>query len=125
MKHSAKSESEVAKSFDEGGSSRTGANGTNSANITAVAKSVDEDRPPGIAKSSAMTESELAESDEDSPDETGPWSRASGTCSTAATTAVARTGEDRPPGFAEWQCHAECPRASAARRGRNSHGAQF
>ena len=56
--------------------------------------------------------------DEESPDETGPWSRASGTCSTAATTAVARTvGKDRPPGFAEWQCHAECPRASAARRG--------
>ena len=51
--------------------------------------------PPGIAKCCAMTESELEESsDEESSDEIGPpWSRASGTFSTA----VAKSADETLP----------------------------
>ena len=73
--------------------------GTTSASFSA--KCVDEPRPLGKAKCSAMTESELTDSsDEESSDETGPpLSRASGTTSVAARGADTKSvDEDRPPG---------------------------
>ena len=47
--YNVRSESELAKSSDEAGSSRTRASGTAIADVTAVAKSVGEVRPPGSA----------------------------------------------------------------------------
>ena len=59
-----------------------------SAAATAAVKSAGEARPPGIAKQSATTEPELAES----ADDAGPsWSRANGN-SAAATAAVESSG---------------------------------
>ena len=105
---------ELAESSGEAGSSWSRVNVTTSTAATAtVAKSVGEAPPLRFAKCSATTESELAEcedrppriakysalitsklavsSDEESSDGTGPpWSGASGTSSTAATATVAK-----------------------------------
>ena len=71
-------------------------NGRNSAAATAAVKSFGEVRLPGIARQSAKTEPELAESS----DEVWPsWSTANG--SAAATAAFKSAGEGRPPSIAK------------------------
>ena len=78
---------ESAESYCEAGSSWPREDDTTSADVTAVAKSVGEALPPGIAKYSATTESELAKlSAEDGSFESG----AKGTTS-AVVTAVAKS----------------------------------
>ena len=70
--HGATTESEVAVSPHEAGPSRSGANGTTNAEVTAVVKTVGEARPPGFETYSATSDSDsdLAESpDEESSDE--------------------------------------------------------
>ena len=96
-----------------------------SAAAAAVVKPDGETPPPGFAKFSATSESELAEfSDDESSDEAGPsWSRASGTTSTAAAAVTKSVGEAWPPGIGKYRAAAECRRASAARRERNPLGA--
>ena len=59
-KYRATTESELAKLSGKAGSSESGAKGTTSADVTAVAKSVAEARPPGIENCSASTESEFS-----------------------------------------------------------------
>ena len=69
-----------------------------SAMVTAAARLAGGARPPGIAKESATTESDIAASS----DEAGPfWPKASGRDGVAATAAVKSFGEARPPGIAK------------------------
>ena len=97
---------ELAGSSGEARSSGPGADDATSASVTAVGNSVGEDRPRGVKKYKAMTESELAESSGEFPVEFGearPPGVAKYSAATAAT-AVAPTvaksvgdGEARPP----------------------------
>ena len=72
---------------------------TSAAVAAADAKSAADARPPEIAKQSATTKPELAES---SGEAGSLWSRAGGTTNTAAVAAVAMSADEaRPSGIAK------------------------
>ena len=90
------SEPELAESSgddDDAGSSWSRANSTTSADVTAVAKTVGEFRPPGIAKFSASTESEFTKSS----DEAGSSRFKANDTNSAAVTAVVKSAAEARP----------------------------
>ena len=83
----------------------SGPHDVDSTAVTAAVKSAGEARHPEMAKQSATTKPELAES---SGEAGSHWSRSGGQTNTAAAAAVANSADEaRPPGFAKHSAKTE------------------